>query len=156
MFIIRNVTRETVRFIIRNVTRETVRFIIRNVIRETAMFIIRKVTRESGNVHYQKRYKGEWEGGITPHSNFTPLGQVPRHSPLVPPTVSTLHLSLDTVHSSLLRCPPLHLSLDAVHSSLLRCPSLRLFRDGQQRRQHNPWTSIWIYIGVYKCVYRYA
>ena len=75
-------------FIIRNVTRETVRFIIRNVIRETAMFIIRKVTRESGNVHYQKRYKGEWEGGITPHSNFTPLGQVPRHSPLVPPTVS--------------------------------------------------------------------
>ena len=105
MFIIRNVTRETVRFIIRNVTRETVRFIIRNVIRETAMFIIRKVTRESGNVHYQKRYKGEWEGGITPHSNFTPLGQVPRHSPLVPPTVSTLHLSLNTVHSSLLRCP---------------------------------------------------
>ena len=37
---------------------------------------------------------------------------VPRHSPLVPRTVSTLHLSLDTVHSSLLRCPPLHLSLD--------------------------------------------
>ena len=35
MYIIRNVTRETVRFIIRNVTRETVRFIIRNVTRES-------------------------------------------------------------------------------------------------------------------------
>ena len=81
------------------------------------------------HVHHQEGYKGEWkcsssetlqgrpsgsssemfqgrvEGGITQRSNFTPLGQVPRHSPLVPPTVSTLHLSLDTVHSSLLRCP---------------------------------------------------
>ena len=35
MYIIRNVTRETVRFIIRNVIRETVRFIIRNVPRES-------------------------------------------------------------------------------------------------------------------------
>ena len=51
MYIIRNVTRETVRFIIRNVTRETIRFIIRN------------VTRESGR----------GGGGITQHSNFTPF-----------------------------------------------------------------------------------
>ena len=50
-------------FIIRNVTRETVRFIIRNVTREIVMFIIRKVTRESGNVHHQKCSKGEWKGG---------------------------------------------------------------------------------------------
>ena len=158
MFIIRNVTRETVRFIIRNVTREIVMFIIRKVTRESGnvyyqkrykgdlrssaerlqcraeIFVIRNVTRENANV-YQKRYKAEWncsssetlqgrpspsssealqgrhvhhqnrykgececssetlqgrvEEGITQCSNFTPLGQVPRHSPLVPPTVST-------------------------------------------------------------------